>query len=169
LTRVLAVVASVAVMAIPSVARADIPQDNQLVFGISGMYLPAQNDLPSSIVGIGHYVAYSRSLDFVHVGFRLALSIGSGPQYIINPDAFIGVHYRTDRFALRLEVGSGPLVNGGDGFATSFADHTYIRASGQLRIVKTVFLEAYGGPGFVIGPYVAGVMAEWGVGAGWNF
>ncbi len=167
--RVLAVLASVAAMALPSVARADIPQDNQLVFGISGMYLPAQNNLSSNLVGIGHYVAYSHSLDFVHVGMRLALSIASGPQYVIDPDAFIGVHYRTDRFALRLEVGTGPLVNGGDGFATSYADHSYIRASAQVRIVKTVILEAFGGPGFVISPYVAGVMAEWGVGAGWNF
>jgi hypothetical protein len=172
LRRVVATGALVAVMAvaIPSVARADdIPQDNQLVFGISGMYLPAQNDLSSNLAGIGHYVAYSRSIDFVHVGFRLALSIASGPQYVITPDAFIGVHYRTDRFALRLEIGTGPLVNGGDGFATSYADHTFIRATAQLRVVKTVIVEAFGGPGFVISPYVAGVMAEWGLGVGWNF
>ena len=163
------IVGVLAALAIPSVARADIPQDNQLVFGISGMYLPAQNDLSTSVLGIGHYVAYSHSIECVHVGLRLAFSIASGPQYVINPDAFIGLHYRTDRIALRLDLGSGPLVNGGDGFATAVIDHTYVRASAQLRVVKTVIVEAFGGPGFVIGPSVAGVMAEWGLGVGWNF
>jgi hypothetical protein len=162
-------IAGLAALLVSSVAHADIPQDNQLVFGLSGMFLPAQNDLTTDTLGIGHYVAYSHSLDFVHVGFRLAFSIASGPQYVINPDAFIGLHYRTDRVALRLEVGSGPLINGGDGFATSVIDHTYVRASLQIRVVKSVIIEAFGGPGFVIGPSVAGVMAEWGLGAGWNF
>ena len=159
----------IAALAIPSVAHAETSQDDQLVFGVSGMYLPAQNDLPSNIAGIGHYVSYSHSLDFVHIGFRVALSIASGPQYVIDPDAFIGVHYRTDRLALRLDVGSGPLVNGGDGFATGVIDHTYVRASAQIRVVKAVIVEAFGGPGFVVGPTVAGVMAEWGLGVGWNF
>jgi hypothetical protein len=158
-------------VAIPSVAHADVTaQDSQLVFGIQGTYVPAQNNLiGTDILEIGHYVAYSHSISFVHIGFRLALSIGTGPQYIIDPDAFLGVHFHTGRLAVRVDVGSGPLVNGGDGFATGIIDHTYLRATAQLRIVKSVIVEAFGGPGFVLGPYVAGVMAEWGLGAGWNF
>jgi hypothetical protein len=158
-------------VAIPSVARADaLDQDNQLVFGVQGTYLPAQNDLVGTdILALGHYVQYSHAISFVHVGFRLTFSIATGPQYIIDPDAFLGVHFHAGRLAVRFDVGTGPLVNGGDGFATGIIDHTYVRASAQVRVVKSVIIEAFGGPGFVIGPYVAGVMAEWGLGAGWNF
>ena len=160
------------IVAIPSVAHADpIEQDNQLVFGVVGTYLPAQNDLiGTDIFAVGHYVAYSRAIDCFHVGFRLAFSVGTGPQYLINPDAFIGFHFHAGkRLTLRLDAGTGPLVNGGDGFATGVIDHTYVRASAQLRIVKSVIVEAFGGPSFLIGPNVAAVMAEFGLGVGWNF
>ena len=159
-----------ALVAIPSVADADpIEQDNQLVFGVSGAYVPKQNNLSSDVLAIGHYVSYSHALDCVHFGLRLALSIATGPQYLWDPSAFIGLHFRTGRLALRIDAGTGPLVNGGDGFQTVIIDHTYARASIQIRVVKSVIVEAMAGPGFVIGPNVAGVMAEWGVGVGWNF
>ena len=158
-------------VAIPSIAHADeIQQDNQLVFGIAGTFLPAQNNLVGTdIFAVGHYVAFTRSIDAFHVGFRLAFAVATGPQYVIDPDAFIGFHLRAGRLTVRFDAGTGPLVNGGDGFATAVIDHTYLRASAQLRIVKSVIVEAFGGPGFVIGPNVAGVMAEFGLGVGWNF
>jgi len=169
--------AALALVAFPSVAHAASPpetvqpieQDNQLVFGVSGTYVPKQNDLSSDVLGIGHYVSYSHALDCVHFGLRLALSIATGPQYVWDPSAFVGLHFRTGRLALRIDAGTGPLVNGGDGFQTVIIDHTYARASIQIRVVKSVIVEALAGPGFVFGPNVAGVMAEFGVGVGWNF
>lgn len=164
-------------VAIPSVAHATSPpetvtpieQDNQLVFGLAGTYVPQQNNLSGDVLAIGHYVSFSHALDCVHFGLRVALWIGTGPQYLFDPSGFIGLHFRTGRLALRIDAGTGPLVNGGDGFATAVIDHTYARASIQVRVVKSVIVEASGGPGFVIGSSVVGVMAEWGIGAGWNF
>jgi hypothetical protein len=164
---------AMAVVAIPSVAHAEtvspIEQNEQLVFGVSGFFAPAQNNLSTDVLGIGHYVSYTHALDWLHVGLRVALSVGMGPQYLFEPSGFIGVHFRTGRLAVRVDAGIGPLVNGGDGFSTVILDHTYAHAALQLRVVKSVIVEAFGGPGFVIGPSVGGVMAEWGVGAGWNF
>jgi len=165
-------VAAMAILAIPSVAHAGtnpIEQDNQLVFGLSGAFVPAQNNLDTDVLAIGHYVAFTHAIDCVHIGARIAFSIGNGPQYLFDPSAFIGLHYKTGRLALRLDAGTGPLVNVGDGFKMAVIDHTYARAVIQLRVVKSVIIEAFGGPGFVIGSSVVGVMAEWGVGAGWNF
>ena len=163
-------VALLAVLAVPSLAHADpIEQNDQLVFGLSGTFVPAQNNLSGDVLAIGHYVAYAHALGFVHFGLRLALSIGTGPQYMFDPSGFIGVHFQTGRLAVRVDAGTGPLINGGDGFSTFIIDHTYAHAALQLRVVKSVIVEAFGGPGFVIGSSVAGVMAEWGLGAGWNF
>jgi hypothetical protein len=160
-----------ALVAIPSLAHADpIEQENQLVFGVMGTYLPAQNNLlGTDILGIGHYMAYTHSLDCLHVGFRITASFATGPQFIIDPDIVLGVHFHAGRLALRLEAGTGPLVNGGEGFATGVIDHTYARASAQLRIGKSVIVEAFGGPGFVIGANARAVMAEFGLGLGGNF
>jgi len=160
-----------AILSVASVAHADpIEQDHQLTFGVVGTYVPSQNNLiGTDIFALGHYVAYTHAIDCFHVGARLAASIGTGPQFLIDPTVFMGLHFRTGRLALRIDVGTGPYINGGDGFATGVIDHTYLRAAAQVRIVKSVVVEAFGGPGLVIGPSVAGVLAEWGIGAGWNF
>ncbi|HEY2368868.1 MAG TPA: hypothetical protein VGH87_20875, partial [Polyangiaceae bacterium] len=85
-------------------AHADpIEQDDQLVFGLSGAYVPKQNNLSTDVLALGHYVSYSHALDCVHLGLRLALSIGTGPQLMFDPTGFIGLHFRTGRLALRIE------------------------------------------------------------------
>lgn len=175
-------VASAAIVALitttSSVALADpLEQDNQIIFGAMGAYVPAQNSLRGGDLALlGSYAAYSHSLDFVYLGFRLAFLYGwfpngaAGQQYVIEPDVLLGVRWRVGKpIALRFEVGSGPLANGGEGFTTTITNHTYVRASFQWTIFEALTLEAFGGPSFVIGPYAAAVFAEFGLGAGWNF
>ena len=159
------------VVAVPSVAHADeITQDNQLVFGVAGTYVPPQNDLiGTDVVAIGHYVQFSHSIEFIHLGLRLAFAIGTGPQFAFEPDAFIGAHLRAGRLTVRFDAGTGPLVNFGDGFATAVFGRAYLRAAAQVRVVKSVLVEAFGAPALIIGPNISGVMAEFGLGAGWNF
>ena len=158
-------------------ARADgLDQSNQMMFGVMGAYVPRQNDLDEDVAAVGHYVSYSHSLGMVYVGVRLAISYGwlpsgaAGQQFLIEPDTFVGLRFKIGKpLALQLEVGTGPLVNGGEGFATAIVDHTYTRGAVQWTVIKSVSLEAFAGPSFVIGPYTTGVFAEFGLGGGWSF
>jgi hypothetical protein len=161
---------ALALVAIPTVAHADpVDQDNQLVFGLAGTYAPTQNNLGTDVFALGHYVSYTHALDCFHAGLRFAVSVGTGPQYLVDPSGFIGLHYRTGRLALRLDVGTGVLWNGGDGIQTVIVEKTYARAALQVRVVKSVIVEANAGPGFILGSSVVGVLAEFGIGVGWNF
>jgi len=170
--------AAALVLATPGIARADdIEQTNQVTFGVMGSYVPAQNDLEENVAAIGHYVAFTHTFDFVYVGARAAILYGwlpsgaSGQQFLLEPDFLVGLQLkpRDWRVALRLEVGSGPLVNAGEGFATTEIDHSYVRAEAQVTIVKSVLVEAFAGPSFIVGPYTVGTLAELGLGCGWNF
>jgi hypothetical protein len=172
--------ASIAVVAaactLATAARAqDLPQDNQVMFGVMGSYVPHQNNLPGDVAAIGHYVSFSHSFDFVYLGMRVAILYGwlpsglPGQQYLIEPDIFIGVHGKIKPVTLRLELGTGPLVNGGEGFSTQTMNHSYLRGAAQLTVVKSVTVEAFAGPSLVVGAYVAGIFAEMGLGVGWNF
>ncbi len=164
------------VFVMPSVARAELEQDNQVMFGVMSAYVPAQNNLPDDLAAIGTYASYSHSLDIAYLGVRIAFLYAwfpdgaTGQQYVIEPDVFIGLQLKLGKsFALRPEVGTGALVNGGEGFAMAVFNHTYVRVALQLAIMKSVTLEAFAGPSFVIGPYVAGVFPEMGLGAGFHF
>jgi hypothetical protein len=167
---------AVAIFAAPGVARADaMDQSNQVTFGLIGAYVPQQNDLQAALVGVGHYVAFSHSLDHFYLGVRLSISYGwfpggaSGQQWFIEPDAFLGASVKLAKpLALRFEAGTGPLMNGGEGFAFAIADHTYVRAELQATVVKTVLIEAFIGPSFVLGS-TAAVFGEAGLGCGWAF
>lgn len=166
----------IACAALPSVARADgFDQDSQVMFGVMASYIPQQNNLQSDVAAIGHYVAFSHNIDFVYVGIRLALLYGwspsgGGQQYLIDPDAFLGVKLKVlTPLTLKLELGTGPLVNGGSGFSTAIIEHGYLRGAAQLRVVKSVSVEAFAGPSLVIGSTVVGAFAEFGLGCGWSF
>jgi len=144
------------------------------MFGVMGSYIPQQNNLQGDVGAIGHYVSFSHNLDFVYVGARLALLYGwsngaNAQQYLIEPDAFMGLRLQLGRLTARLEVGTGPLVNGGSGFSTAIIDHTYVRGVVQWRVIKTVTIEAFAGPSFVVGSSVVGTFAELGLGCGWSF
>jgi hypothetical protein len=172
----LCALAVVAAISAPRPAHADpSDQENQVTFGVSGMYLPQQNDLQGDVVGVGHYVSYSHSIDAFYVGVRVAIlyawypSGAPGQQWLLEPDAFLGARLKVAKpLALRLELGTGPLVNGGEGFPTVVANHTYVRATAQVTVVKSVMLEAFIGPSFVLGS-TAGVFGEAGLGCGWKF
>ncbi len=166
-------------VAATSVARADgvdhVEQSDQVTFGATGAYVPAQNSLAGDLAAFGAYAAYAHEIDYVYIGFRLALLYAwfpggmTGQQYVIEPDVLIGLRWKPSTpIALRLEAGSGPLVDGGEGFTTGITNHTYVRGAFQWTIVKSLTLEAFAGPSFVIGPYLAGVFPEWGLGAGWQ-
>jgi len=163
-------------VALPKVAAADdIAQDNQLMFGVMASYVPQQNNLQGDVAAIGHYVSFSHNLDFVYTGARLAVLYGFQPsgstsQYLIEGDLFLGIRIKIAKpLALRFELGTGPLVNGGSGFSTAIIDHTYIRGALQWTIIKAVTVEAFVGPSFVIGSSVVGTFAEFGLGCGWSF
>lgn len=170
------VAAALALVLFSGVARADgFEQDDQVTFGVTGAYVPAQHDLEADVATIGHYVAYSHRLGFVFVGLRFAAFYGwlpgggAGQQWVLQPDAFVGLQARLGRVALRLEIGTGPLANGGDGFAATVVDHTYLRGTVQVNVVKSVIVEAFAGPSLVVGSYAVAGYPELGLGAGWNF
>jgi hypothetical protein len=173
--RQMSFLALLAAITLATTSRADpIAQTDQVVFGISGAYVPQQNGLQGDAVGLGHYVAYSHSLDSFYVGFRLAIlyawfpSGAPGQQWLLEPDAFLGIRANVAKpLALRLEVGAGPLVNGGEGFSTVVSNHTYVRAAAQVTVVKSLLIEAFVGPSFILGSPV-GVFGEAGVGFGWK-
>ncbi len=164
-------------LAISSRARADeIEQANQVMFGVMASYVPQQNRLGNDVASVGHYVSYSHRLDFFFVGARAAIAYGwlpsgaPGQQWIFEGDGFLGGHLPLGkRFALRLEAGLGPLVNGGEGFSMAGTAHAYLRASAQWTVVKSLVLEAFGGPSFLLGTSATGVYPELGLGCGWNF
>ncbi len=162
---------------VPAVAHAEpIPQDNQMMFGLAVGYVPGQNNLQGDVALIGHYLSYSHGIGAWYFGLRAAIFYGwlpsgyTGQQYVFDADAFLGLHYKLGKpFMIRGELGSGPLLNGGEGFTFTTIDHTYVRAAFQWTVVKTVTVEAWGGPSFIIGPYLASVYPELGLGVGWNF
>jgi hypothetical protein len=164
-------------LAVSSRARADdIEQSNQMMFGAMASYVPKQNALGDDVVAIGHYVAYSHRFDSFFVGLRAAIAYGwlpsgaPGQQWLIEGDAFLGGHLPVGkRFALRFEAGLGPLVNGGEGFSTTGIAHTYVRGAAQWTIVRSVAVEAFVGPSFLLGSSAFAVFPELGLGAGWNF
>ncbi|HSQ64998.1 MAG TPA: hypothetical protein VLM85_17365 [Polyangiaceae bacterium] len=164
-------------LAVSSSARAQsIEQANQVMFGAMVSYVPQQNRLGDDVLAIGHYVSYSHRLDFFFVGLRASMAYGwlpsgaPGQQWVLEGDGFIGGHVPIGkRFALRLEAGLGPLLNGGEGFSMAGGAHAYLRAAAQLVVVKSVTVEAFGGPSFLLGQAVAGVFPELGLGCGWNF
>jgi hypothetical protein len=166
-----------AVLASPSAARADdVDQSSQMMFGVQASYVPQQHALTDDVLALGHYVAFSHRFDFFFVGLRAAFAYGwlpsgnPGQQWILEANAFVGGHLPIGkRFALRGELGIGPLVNGGEGFATAGIAHSYLRASAQLVVVKSFTLEAFAGPSVLIGTSVASVFPDLGLGAGWNF
>ena len=170
--RALAASAALVALALAPSARADdVEQSNQAMFGVAFAYVPKQNALQGDVTALGHYVAYSHRFEVFFVGVRAALFYGwPASQWTLGGDLFAGAHLAIGkRFALRFEAGTGPLLNGGDGFATSGIDHTYVRATAQLTVVETVAVEAFGGPSFLIGPTAVGVYPELGLGVGWGF
>jgi hypothetical protein len=145
------------------------------MFGIMGSYIPQQNGLQGNVAAIGHYLSYAHSVDFFYAGLRGALLYGwlpsgaTGQQYLFESDVFVGLQRNVaEPINLRLEVGTGPLLNGGSGFSTTLIDHTYIRAGVQWTVIKSVTVEAFAGPSFVLGESVAGTFAEFGLGCGWR-
>jgi hypothetical protein len=95
---------------------------------------------------------------------------GGGQQYLFDPDAFLGLKLKVATpIKLKLEVGTGPLVNGGSGFSTAIIEHGYLRGGVEWRVVKSVSVEAFAGPSLVIGATVVGTFAEFGLGCGWSF
>ncbi len=161
----------------PTTARADdVEQSNQMMFGLMASYVPAQNALGDDVLALGHYVAFSHRFEYFFVGLRAAFAYGwlpsgnPGQQWILEGDIFAGGHLAIGkRFALRAELGVGPLLNGGEGFATAGIAHSYLRAAAQLVVVKSFTLEAFAGPSILIGTSVASVFPEFGLGAGWGF
>lgn len=169
--------AVLAVLGATSTARADeVEQSNQMMFGVVGSYLPQESVRQNDILAIGHYVAYSHRFDHFFVGVRAAISYGwlpsgdPGQQWLLSANALLGGHFPIGkRFALRGELGLGPLLNGGEGFGTQGIAWAYVRAAAQLTVVKSVAIEAFAGPSFFLGQYAVGVYPELGLGVGWNF
>jgi len=166
-----------AVATFATVTHADTEQNNQVMFGVTGAYEPAQNRLSAGdLTAIGHYVSYAHELDMFYVGGRVTLSYAwfpngaAGQQYWFEPAAFVGLRIPIGkRFAVRFEVGTGLFVNGGEGFSSGVIDRTTLHAAFQATIVKTFTLEAFGGPTFLIGQSNAAVIPELALGAGWRF
>jgi hypothetical protein len=154
-----------------------------VTFGAYGVYVPAQHALDADVTGIGPYVAFSHSIDFVYLGVRFGIAYAwlpsgqAGQQYLIEPEGLLGAELRVgplraDRrrpVALRLELGGGPLFVGGEGFETATVGHADLRARVQVTVVKSVMVEAFVGPSLVIGSYTVGVYPELGLGGGWSF
>ncbi len=163
--------------AFSSAAHADgLDQDSQVMFGLMGSYIPHQNNLPADVAAFGHYVSFSHDLDFFYTGLRVALLYGwlpsgaTGQQYLIEPDLFVGVRAKVAKpVTLRLELGTGPLVNGGEGFPLTIIDHSYVRGKVQWTVIKSVTVEAFVGPSFLLGSSVVGSFVELGLGCGWSF
>jgi len=167
---------ALAILAAASAARADTEQASQVTFGVAGMYVPQQHALVNDVAAVGHYVDFSHRFDAFLVGARAGIFYGwaatgdTASQWLVEADLFLGAHAAIGkRFALRLEAGTGALIGGGDGYATAGVNHTFVRATAQWNAVKTLLLEAYGGPSFLVGASVLAGFPEFGVGAGFVF
>ena len=166
-----------ALATMPTIAHADTEQNNQMMFGAVVSYLPAQNNLRvGDLLAVGHYVSYLHELDNLYFGARLTASYAwfpngaSGQQFAIEPAAFIGGRAPLGkRMALRFELSTGPLFNGGEGFAFGVINDTSVRVAFQAMIVKTFTLEIFAGPSFLLGEFKAAVMPAAGIGGGWRF
>lgn len=173
--RLATLLALLAACALSRAARADTEQDNRLTFGLQGAWIPAQHDLDGDVAAIGPYVAFAHDIEFVELGVRLALLYGwlpsgeTGQQYVVEPDLFVGARARLGRVALGLQLGTGELLNGGEGFPFTPIWHAYLRGEVQWRFTKSALLELSGGPTFVLGSSVVGVFPEIALGAGWAF
>jgi hypothetical protein len=181
--RLLPWLGALALVAVSSEARAgDIEQGNQLTFGVAGAWVPAQNDLDADVAAVGPYVAFAHDLDFVYLGARFAALYGwlpgggAGQQYLLEPEGFLGARLRVGpvrsgrrMLGLRLELGAGPLVNGGEGFPTAIVGRLGIRAGVQVDLVKSATIEILAGPTLTIGSYTVGVFPAIGLGGGWTF
>jgi hypothetical protein len=175
--RIMSLAILIGCAALSNAAHADaLDQGNHVMFGLMGSYIPHQNNLPADISAFGHYVSFTHDLDFFYTGLRLAFLYGwlpsgaTGQQYLIDPDLFVGVRLEAaKRVTLRLEVGTGPLFNGGEGFPFAIVDHSYLRGLFQWKVVKSVTVEAFAGPSFLLGSSVVGTFVEMGLGCGWSF
>ncbi len=158
-------------------ARADdTNQSSEMMFGVMASYVPKQHALSDDVLALGHYVAFSHRFEVFFVGLRAAILYGwlpsgaPGQQWVFEGSAFLGAHFAIGhRFALRVEAGLGPLWNGGEGFPTQGVADAYLRGAAQLKVAKTVTVEAFAGPTLLLGNSAVAVFPEFGIGAGWEF